>query len=439
MKSNQSIVTRFAPSPTGLLHAGNYRTAVFAYLFARQHKGKFILRLEDTDRERSRPEYEANILDSLSWLGLEYDELHHQSKRSEHHRAYLEKMIAGGQAYISKETPVKEGGRSEVIRFKNPNRTVTFTDLIRGEIIFDTTELGDFVIAKSLDEPLFHLAVVADDADLGITHIIRGEDHISNTPRQILIQEAINAPTPLYAHLPLVLAPDRSKLSKRKGALALTEYRKQGYLPEALLNFMTMLGWNPGTDEEVLSKAELMEKFNLSKVQKAGAIFNEEKLRWFNREHLRRRPAGELKQLVLAKIPNLSSLPEISLERLLPVILERVETIADLDRMKEEGEWDYFIETPTILPELLKTPKHLPALVNILEQVPVEKFTAEVIKETVWDFATKEGRSEVLWPMRVALTGRAKSPDPFIVASILGKEKTINRLNQGIVLIGDVN
>ena len=215
------IVTRFAPSPTGLLHAGNYRTAVFSYLFARQHGGKFILRIEDTDRERSRPEYEVNILESLAWLGLDFDEKYRQSENASVHREYLEKMIASGHAYISQETPTKEGERAEVIRFKNPNKKVLFPDLIRGDIEFDTTELKDFVIAKSLDEPVFHLAVVVDDFTAGVTHVIRGEDHISNTPRQILIQEAIGAPCPIYAHLPLVLAPDRSKLSKRKGALPL--------------------------------------------------------------------------------------------------------------------------------------------------------------------------------------------------------------------------
>ncbi len=424
-----NIVTRFAPSPTGLLHAGNYRTAVFSYLFARQNGGKFILRIEDTDRERSKPEYEANILESLVWLGLDFDEKYCQSENAPMHREYLEKMIASGHAYISKETPVKEEARAEVIRFKNPNKKVVFHDLIRGDIEFDTTELKDFVIAKSLDEPVFHLAVVVDDFTEGVTHVIRGEDHISNTPRQILVQEAISAPMPIYAHLPLVLAPDRSKLSKRKGALALTEYRERGYLPGALLNFVAMLGWNPGTDDEVFTLDELIAKFDLAKVQKSGAIFNDEKLLWYNREHLKKLSLSELADLATERIPKLAALNAHQLEILVPVIFERLSTLAELDQMREEGEWDYLFTTPTVSKELLGNIEHLSTVVSLLENIPADKFTPTKIKDAIWDFATAKGRKEVLWPMRVALTGRAKSPDPFTVVAILGKEETIRRLD----------
>ncbi|OHA58646.1 MAG: hypothetical protein A2571_02660 [Candidatus Vogelbacteria bacterium RIFOXYD1_FULL_44_32] len=426
MKAN--IVTRFAPSPTGLLHAGNYRTAVFSYLFARQNGGKFILRIEDTDRERSKPEYEANILESLAWLGLDFDEKYRQSENAPVHREYLEKMIASGHAYISKETPVKEGDRSEVIRFKNPNKVVTFSDLIRGEISFDTTELKDFVIAKSLDEPVFHLAVVVDDFTEGMTHIIRGEDHISNTPRQILIQEAIGAPRPIYAHLPLVLAPDRSKLSKRKGALALTEYRDRGYLPQTLLNFMAMLGWNPGTEEEVFTLDQLIEKFDLAKVQKSGAIFNDEKLLWYNREHLKKLSLSELTNIATERIPDLAQLNSNQLKILVPVIFERLSTLAELDEMREGGEWDYLFTAPAVSKELLGETKYLAETIALLENISADKFVPEKIKDAIWDFATEKGRKEVLWPMRVALTGKEKSPDPFTVAAILGKEETKTRL-----------
>ncbi len=210
------IITRFAPSPTGTLHAGAYRTAIFSYFFAKKNAGKFILRIEDTDKERSMKEYEENILESLKWLGISYDEMHRQSDLVERHKFYLQKMIDEGKAYVSQEEVKKEGDRATVIRFKNPNKKISFDDLVRGKIEFDTTELKDFVLAKSIDEPLFHLAVVVDDYEMGITHVIRGEDHISNTPRQILIQQAIGAPTPLYAHLPIVLGTDRTKLSKRE-------------------------------------------------------------------------------------------------------------------------------------------------------------------------------------------------------------------------------
>ncbi|MEK7506432.1 MAG: glutamate--tRNA ligase, partial [Patescibacteria group bacterium] len=212
------VITRFAPSPTGNLHVGSARTALFNYLFTKKHGGTFLLRIEDTDKERSKKEFEDDILHGLSWLGISYDgEIVRQSERTVLYKTYLERIVASGAAYEAEENKDKTG---KVIRFKNPNKTVAFHDLIRGDISFDTAELGDFVVAKDKETPLYHLAVVVDDHEMGITHVIRGEDHISNTPRQILIQEAIGAKRPLYAHIPLILAPDRSKLSKRHGAVS---------------------------------------------------------------------------------------------------------------------------------------------------------------------------------------------------------------------------
>src|SRR3989344_309501 len=271
---SKKVITRFAPSPTGLLHAGNYRTALFAYIFALKNKGEFLLRIEDTDKVRSKKEYEDNIIESLKWLQIKYNKFFRQSERTEIYKNYIKKLIDSGHAYISKETPKEKEGRKEVIRFKNPNKKISWDDLIRGKIEFNTTELNDFVIAKSIDEPVFHLVVVIDDYEMGITHIIRGEDHISNTPRQMLIYEALGLPIPLYAHIPLLLAPDRTKLSKRKGALPITTYRDRGYLPEALINYMVLLGWNPGTEQEIMTFDEMMDQFALEKVQKSGAIFN---------------------------------------------------------------------------------------------------------------------------------------------------------------------
>src|SRR3989338_7522449 len=219
MERKQKVVTRFAPSPTGFMHMGSVRTALFAYLFARQNGGKFILRIEDTDHERSKKEFDDAIIDAMNWLGLGYDALYRQSERASVYRKHIEKLLHEGKAFVSKEETspdaAKDGKvrRAEVIRFKNPNKLIKFKDLIRGDIEFDTTELGDFVIARSIDEPVFHLAVAVDDCEMGITHVIRGEDHISNTPRHILISEALGAPLPTFAHLPLVLAPDRTKLS----------------------------------------------------------------------------------------------------------------------------------------------------------------------------------------------------------------------------------
>ncbi len=424
MKNN--IVTRFAPSPTGLLHAGNYRTAVFSYLAARQAGGKFILRIEDTDHERSKKEYADNIVASLNWLGLDYDQIAYQSDRVEIHKKYLQKLIDEDKAYVSKEEgPAKlEPGkdwRTEVIRFRNPNKKISFADKIRGLVTMDTTDLGDFVIAKSLDEPIFHLAVVVDDFEMGVNEVIRGEDHISNTPRQILLQEAIGVPTPLYAHLPLVLSPDRSKLSKRKGALAITEYRDRGYLPETILNYMAFLGWNPGTEQEIFYKDELIKAFDLSRVQKGGAIFDQVKLDWLNREFIKRLSPTKLKEGLAKFIPA----KFLSLANL---IAERINNFGEAKTMVETGEFDFFFSPPEPSKELLKEGRFLSETVRLLEELPDQDWSAEKIKSKLWDFATEKGRAEILWPMRTALTGQVKSPDPFTVASILGKEESLHRL-----------
>ncbi len=284
---------RFAPSPTGLLHIGGARTALFNYLYAKQTGGKFILRIEDTDKERSKSEYEEEIREGLEWLGITPDAVYRQSERTEIYQKHLQTLIQKGAAYLSKE-PKKDGAGEmiEVVRFKNPNRRISWNDLVRGEVSFDTTELKNFVIAKSVTEPLYHLAVVVDDFEMGITHIIRGEDHISNTPRQILIQEALGAPRPIYAHLPLILAADRSKLSKRKHGetVSLAHYRALGISPEAMLNFLALLGWHPKASDasEVLSFADLVAQFQLERVQKGGAVLDVNKLNWLNRQYLKR-------------------------------------------------------------------------------------------------------------------------------------------------------
>ncbi len=440
----EKVVTRFAPSPTGLLHAGNYRTAVFAYLFARQNGGKFILRIEDTDKARSTKANEDNILESLTWLGIEHDEFYRQSERSSIYREYLEKLIKEDKAYISKETPTETGGRTEVIRFRNPNKKVTFHDMIRGDITFDTTELGDFVIAKSLDEAIFHFVVVLDDYLMGITHAIRGEDHISNTPRQILIQEALGAPTPLYAHLPLVLAPDRSKLSKRKGALPMTEYRNQGYLPESLFNFMALLGWNSGTEKEIYSKEELIKDFTLEKVQKSGAIFDDVKLRWMNKEHLKRMPKEifvEKIHTILTQETALTHATKDIVSRIYTILIERIETFTDIKTSVDSGDLTYYFTSPVYEKNLLlwknstgleESKTHLLKTKELLTGLNTEFPTEEEAKSLVWNYAEEKGRGNVLWPLRIALSGKEKSPNPFALISVLGKTESLTRIDNAI-------
>lgn len=453
-QKKQGVRVRFAPSPTGVLHVGGARTALFNFLFAKQHNGKLILRIEDTDKERSKKEFEDDILEGLRWLSISYDELYRQSERTAIYKKHLNQLINSGNAYVSKEEPSENGlpapqsttsrqagKREEVIRFKNPRKTVTFHDLIRGDISFDTTDLGDFVIAKDMETPLYNFAVVIDDFDMGITHIIRGEDGISNTPRQILMQEALGAPRPLYAHIPFILAPDRSKLSKRHGAISVTEYRNLGFLPEALVNFLALIGWNPGGEQEIFPIQELIEKFSLEKVQKGGAIFNIEKLRWMNKEYLKTLSPAEFKKCILEYIPDsIRTLPgftERKLDAVLMIVGERMSTFKDIAVMADAGEIGYYFAAPEYPKEKLlwkeehdytKTKTRLSEAVNILKTVEETSFTAEKIKEALWGYATKEGRGFVLWPVRVALSGKDKSPDPFILAEVLGKDETIERL-----------
>jgi glutamyl-tRNA synthetase len=435
--SENKVVTRFAPSPTGFLHIGNFRTAIFAYFFARRNSGTFVFRIEDTDKERSKKEYEKDIIDGLSWLGLEYDKFYRQSEHTDKYKFYLEKMIKDGNAFISKEE-AKDGSGviKELVRFKNPNIDVTFKDEIKGEVTMNTKDLGDFVIAKNLNEPLFHLAVVVDDFEAGITHVLRGEDHVSNTARQILIQRAIDAPTPNYIHVPLVLGPDRLKLSKRRGALPLTEYKKRGFLPEAMLNGVTFIGWNPGTDKEIFTKDELINTFDIKRVQKSPAIFNEEKLEWFNKEHLKLLSTKEVEKNILEWLPE-----EMQNPKIIPVILERISKWGDIKDMVRRGELDFFYKQPeyekkklvfkNTLPE--KISENLKQAIEALEKLNEKDFTGENVKNILMSLADKaDSRGEVLHPVRFALSGLDKSPDPFIIASILGKNETISRLQKAL-------
>ena len=464
--SQKSVVTRFPPSPTGFLHIGRARTALFNSLFAKQNGGRMIFRVEDTDKERSKKEFEQNIIDCLKWLGIGYDEgPYRQSERGDRYISYLQKLIDTGHAYISKEAPKEapedaanaadtaDGStqRSEVIRFKNPNKTITFTDLIRGEISFDTTDLKDFVIAKSLTKPLYHLAVVVDDHEMGVTHVIRGEDGISNTPRQILIQEAIGASRPIYAHIPLILAPDKSKLSGRHGAVAVTDYRKEGYLPEAVINFLALLGWNPGTDQEIFSMDELIAAFDLAKVQKSGAVFNIDKLTWFNRQYILKLSDADLSAHAAGFLPEWLSVSSPTFKRLMPVIKDKISTFGEIASLfGPDGELRFMKGAPEYPAEMLlwkKEPDKAAALTHLQEcRALIERlsdgagsdatsFTAEAVKASVWPYAEAHGKGNVLWPLRVALTGQERSPDPFVSAALLGREESLKRIDAALTRV----
>lgn len=445
------VITRIPPSPTGHLHIGTVRTALFNYLFAKSQGGRMVFRSEDTDKARSRPEYEEEIIAGLQALGLAWDnqEIVRQSERAAIYRRYLEEGIARGTFYLSREESKQQPGEiAEIVRLRNPNRSITFTDLVRGDITFDTTELGDVAVARSLDDALYHLAVVIDDHEMGVTHVLRGEDHISNTPRQILIQEALGFPRPAYAHLPLILAPDRSKMSKRHGAVAVNEYLKDGFLPAAILNYLALLGWNPGTDQEIFTKEELIAEFSLENIHKSGAVFDIAKFRWVNKQHLDRLSDEEYLAFLEPHLSErLTALPDFGperLRRLLPVIRERAETMRDVRDYAAAGEYDFAFQAPEYAAELLlgkgvpslaEARRHLAALVPLLEAA--DFISPEKVKAAVWEYAEKEGRGAVLWPLRVALTGKERSPDPFTAAHIIGRQDALSRLRQACDKIGE--
>ena len=288
---------RFAPSPTGYLHVGGARTALFNWLFARRHGGTFVLRIEDTDAERSSWEMVAGIVDGLRWLGLDWDEgpdvggphaPYFQSQRTDLYREHAQALVREGKAYQD------EGA----VRFKVPPGQTRFHDLVHGAIEFENEHIENFVILRSDGLPTYHLSVVVDDIDMAITHVVRGDDHISNTPKQVLLYQAFGKPAPEFAHVPLIMGPDKKRLSKRHGATSVTEYERLGYLPEAMVNFLALLGWSPGGDREVLSRDELKQLFTLEGISGGNAVFNAEKLDWFNQQHIGRLQGGDLLQRI---------------------------------------------------------------------------------------------------------------------------------------------
>lgn len=469
---------RFAPAPTGYLHVGGARTILFNWLFARKHGGSFVLRIEDTDVERSRPEFEKDILESMRWLGLDWDEgpdiggeygPYRQSERIEIYHRYLEKLLREGHAYrcyclkedleaerqemISRgaspkysgrcrsltESQIKayeEEGRGYVIRIKMPEKKVAFDDLAHGKIEFDMGLTGDISIARDERSPLFNFAVVVDDFEMKISHVIRGDEHISNTPKQIVIQEMLGLPQPIYAHIPLLLGPDRSKLSKRHGAEPIKNYREAGYLPEAMLNFLVLLGWHPAGDKEIFSKEELIQEFSLDRVQKGGAIFNQKRFDWLNAHYLRTKSAKELASeardflIKSGVIKGSTNLPAGYLEAIIELEKERIQKLSDL-----AGLTDFFFEKPKFDPALLVWKEmslndvliSLQKIEEALGKMGEGEFKKEKIDMALAPFYGRD-KGEILWPFRVALTGRRASPGPFEIAEILGKEEVLVRV-----------
>lgn len=432
----KKVVTRFAPSPTGLPHLGTAMYALLNFLYAHQNDGEVIMRSEDTDPVRSKPEYEKAIIEGLAWIGIKPDKFYRQSERKDLYKKYIAKMVEEGTAYLSTETN-EEGKTSNLVRFKNPNKMVTFHDMARGDISVDTTELKDFIIARDLESPLYHLTVVVDDHEMGVTHIIRGEDGLANTPRQILIQEAIGAKRPVYAHYPFVIMPNRMKMGKRNGAVSIQEYISQGYLPEAIVNFTILMVWHPKEDNrELFTIEDLIKDFELERIGKSGAILDNKKLDWLNKEHIKLLSREEIEKNILEWLPE-----NMRNSKLVQVILERISKWGDVKTMAEAGEFDLFFKQPEIIKEKLqykntsreKTIGNLKLAMEALKDLDENNFNTENVKNALMLIADNlETRGELLHPIRYALSGKDKSPDPFIIAFILGKNETLSRLQNAI-------
>ncbi len=489
---------RFAPSPTGYLHVGGARTALFNWLFARREGGIFILRIEDTDVERSSWEMVSGILDAMKWLGLDWDEgpevggphePYFQSGRLERYRAMAEQLVREKRAYYCYCTPeaLKErrasgsaassekaatarqadgdggpetstwqydrtcaslsdeeiarreaSGMPRAIRFKVPPGRTEFPDLVHGAVGFDNANIEDFVILRSDRHPTYHLSVVADDIDMEVTHVVRGDDHVSNTPKQVMLYEAFGRPLPRFAHVPLILGPDKKRLSKRHGATSVTEYKRQGYLPEAMVNFLALLGWSPGNDQEVLTKDELVRSFSLEAISSSNAVFNPEKLDWFNSQHIIRMPIEDLGRRVRPILEaeglwrdEYESTRRTWYFQVLDLLRARAKKLEDFARhgrpfFSEALEYDpAAIRKHASAPDL---PAHLEALSAALVELP--SFDAASVESSLRTVAQAQGikAAGLIHATRVAVTGESVSAGIFEVLALLGRERTLARL-----------
>jgi glutamyl-tRNA synthetase len=466
VKGMDQIITRFPPSPTGYLHVGGARTALFNWLYARHMKGRFVLRIEDTDRVRSSRESVDAIFEALEWLGIDWDEgPYYQSKRFHIYQEYIQKLIETGHAYyctcspeqldIMRAKAMKTGGKPKydgtcrnkgrgrdpqaVVRFKAPlSGTTVLKDTVKGNIVFQNDELDDFIIARSDGTPTYNFVVVIDDITMKINTIIRGDDHVMNTPKQMLIYQALDAPLPIFAHVPMVLGKDRARLSKRHGATSVTAYRDMGFLPEAFINYLVRLGWSHG-DQEFFTRDELIEKFNLENIGRSAGIFDQEKLLALNADHIK---ATSPKKLTKRLIPFLNrqgidAQEGDFLEKVIGTLVLRSKTLEDM----AEAAAFYFSDTvvyeekaaakflnPTALDPLLKLTAALESISCFTEE-NLEAAFKTVMEQT----GLKLGK--IAQPVRVALTGRTASPGIFEISEIIGKDRVIARLKQAIHFI----
>jgi glutamyl-tRNA synthetase len=456
---------RFAPSPTGSLHVGGARTALYNLLFARHERGKFILRIEDTDLERSREELSEQILSAMEWLGLEYDEgPFYQSRREDLYRAAVEKLLADERAYRAFETPEEleserrkaeaagrayrysgtarkispeesdrraRAGERHVVRLRMPEETIVVEDRIRGRVEFPPDALDDFVLVRSDGHPLYHFCVCVDDADMGITHVIRGDDHLANTPKHVALFRALGAPVPQFAHLGMILGTDKKKLSKRHGAAAVEEWRDAGILPEALFNFLALLGWSPGGDREILSREEIEREFTLDRIGASPSVFDPEKLIWMNAQYIARMPAEQLLARSIGYAPVGISDREVAL-RAIELHRTRAHTTIELGRALGQYARDPEAYDPDGIRKQVRheTPALLNRLIHRYEAVP--EWTSATLEAALRELADESGvaAGKLIHPTRLALTGTTVGAPLFDVVELLGKETALRRMKK---------
>ncbi len=486
----KKTVTRFAPSPTGYMHVGGIRTALFAWAFARQQGGTFILRIEDTDKEREVEGSIEQIIDSLKWIGIDWDEgpdkggphaPYLQSERLESYKKYAKILMNKGLAYADPYTaeeleafrkkadeekrpflyrdhrpenpPAWDG--SAALRFKTP-RIISYewNDLARGDLKAGPEALDDFILIKSDGYPTYNFAHIIDDLEMGVTHIVRGDEFISSTPKFLSVYEALGIERPQFVSLAPIMAPDgKKKLGKRDGAKDALGYKEDGYLSEAMMNFLAFIGWNPGDEREIMKPEEFIRSFSFSGVQHSGGKFNPEKLLWTNKEHLKLLSDAEFADGIRPFISEeIRALPHFDavFAKIIPELRDRVSVYSEIRDMEAAGELGYFFSAPSYAPELLLCSEKqrkgrdvaLSGLAPIFSKLreiidaAEDGFNAEYIKTLVWPYADAEGRGIVLWAMRTALSGKEKSPDPFSLAAILGKEETSLRLAKAEKMVG---
>jgi glutamyl-tRNA synthetase len=461
-----SVVTRFAPSPTGMLHVGGVRTALFSWLYARRMGGKFILRIEDTDRERSTEEAVRVILEGMAWLDLQADEgPYYQTHRFDRYKEVIRAMLDDGTAYhcyctkqeldemrekqiARKEKPRYTGvcrdrttpreGVAPVVRFRNPiGGAVVVDDLVHGQVTFQNIELDDLIIARSDGTPTYNFCVVVDDMDMGVTHVIRGDDHLNNTPRQMNMLLALGAKPPVYAHVPMILGPDGAKLSKRHGAVSVLQYEEEGYLPDALLNYLVRLGWSHG-DQEIFTREEMIAAFDIHDVNKAASAFNPEKLLWLNQQHMMRAQPAALVPHLRAQLSRLG-LHSDSQELLEGVIVAQRERAKTMKEMAQNSRF-FFTETVELDPKAAAkhlTAAALPVLQKVRDRLAaLSEWSAANIHTALNDLATElqTGLGKVAQPLRVAVAGSAVSPPIDATLALLGRDRTLARVDAALKL-----